>query len=254
MRTGQTPGREGHTDLLASSQERRMSLQKTARFAGLLYFLACIPAPFSLLYVPRALIVTGDPAATASKILGSEWMFRLGVAGELVNAVAFLFVTLALYRLFRGVDQPKASLMVTLFALSVPVSFVNALNNIAALILFRGGDYLSAFSKPQRDALAMIFLRLHAHGLVVGAIFWGLWLFPFGVLVYRSRFLPRILGVLLVINCFAYVIPGFTSVLLPRYREAVNGVALPFLLGELAIALWLLIRGARERPPAEAPA
>jgi uncharacterized protein DUF4386 len=224
------------------------SLKRTARIAGALYFLACIPAPFSLIYIPRTLIVPGNATATASKILASESMFRLGIAGELVSSVAFIFVVLALYRLFQGVDKRQASLMVTLFVVSVPISFLNALNNIAALILLRGADFLSVFTKPQLDALAMVFLRLHGHGLILASIFWGLWLVPFGILVYRSGFLPRILGVLLVINCFAYVIPSFTTLLLPQYRDVVSRIALPFLLGELAIALWLVIRGARDQP------
>jgi hypothetical protein len=224
------------------------SLKKTARIAGALYFLACIPAPFSLLYIPRALIVPGNATATASKILASESMFRLGIAGELISSVAFIFVVLALYRLFQGVDKRQASLMVTLFVVSVPISFLNTLNNIAALILLRGADFLPVFTKPQLDALALVFLRLHGQGLILASIFWGLWLVPFGILVYRSGFLPRILGVLLIINCFAYVIPSFTTVLLPQYGAVVSRIALPFLLGELAIALWLVIRGARDQP------
>jgi hypothetical protein len=198
--------------------------------------------------------VPGNATATANNILASESMFRLGMAGELINAIAFLFATLALYRLFRGVNKQLASLMVTLFAISIPISFVNVLNEIAALTLVRGADFLSVFTKPQLDALAMVFLRLHSYGFVVAAIFWGLWLFPFGVLVYRSGFLPRILGVLLIINCFAYVIPSFTSLLLPQYRDVVTRLALPFLLGEVAIVLWLLIKGARAQPLADSAA
>jgi hypothetical protein len=230
------------------------STKKAARVAGLLYVLACLPAPFYLIYLPRTLIVPGNATATANNILASESMFRLGMAGELINAIAFLFATLALYRLFRGVNKQLASLMVTLFAISIPISFVNVLNEIAALTLVRGADFLSVFTKPQLDALAMVFLRLHSYGFVVAAIFWGLWLFPFGVLVYRSGFLPRILGVLLIINCFAYVIPSFTSLLLPQYRDVVTRLALPFLLGEVAIVLWLLIKGARAQPLADSAA
>jgi hypothetical protein len=222
-----------------------------ARFAGWLYLLACLPAPFSLIYVPNTLIVPGNATATASKVLAHESMLRLGMAGELISAVAFLFATLALYRLFRGVNRQRASLMVTLYAISIPISFLNVLNDVAALILLRGADFLSVFTRPQLDALAFLFLRLHGSGLVVAAIFWGLWLFPFGLLIYRSGFLPRFLGVLLMINCFAYVIPSFTSILRPQYRDVVTRIALPFLLGEVAIVLWLLIRGAKDQPLAE---
>jgi len=229
------------------------SIKKQARAAGFLYLLACLPAPFALIYVPNTLIVPGNATATASKILASESMFRLGMAGELISSVAFIFVVLALYRLFQGVNKRQATLMVTLYVISVPISFLNVLNEIAALILLRGADFLSVFTKPQLDALAMVFLRLHSFGFVVAAIFWGLWLFPFGLLVYRSGFLPRILGVWLIINCFAYVIPSFTSLLLPQYRDVVTRTALPFLLGEAAIVLWLLIKGAKDQP-LDAPA
>jgi hypothetical protein len=222
--------------------------KEAARVAGVLYVLACLPAFLSLVYIPRTLIVPGDAATTANRILASETLFRLGIASELLNAIGFLFVVLALYRLFEGVNKRQASLMVTLFAISVPISCLNALNEIAALILLRGADVLSVFGKPQREALALLFLRLHGYGFVVAAIFWGLWLFPFGVLVYRSGFLPRILGVFLVINCFAYVIPSFTSVLLPQYKDIVSRIAAPFLLGEVAIVSWFFIRGARDQP------
>ena len=230
------------------------STKKAARVAGLLYLATCIPAPFSLLYVPGKLIVSGNAAATARNILASEWMFRLGIAGQLVSAIAFLFAVRALHRLLQGVDKRLASLMVTLFAISIPISCVNVLNDIAALILVRGADFLSVFSEPQRQALAMVFLRLHSQGLLVAQIFWGLWLLPFGVLVYRSGFLPRILGVLLILNGCAYPIQSFTSFLLPQYASLIYRVTFPALTGELVVILWLLIRGARDEPLARAAA
>ena len=230
------------------------STRKAARVAGLLYLVTCIPAPFSLLYVPGKLIVPGNAAATAANILASEWMFRLGIAGQLVSAIAFLFAVRALYRLLQGVDNRQASLMVTLFALSIPISCVNVLNDIAALILVRGADFLSAFSEPQRNALAMVFLRVHSQGLFVSQIFWGLWLLPFGVLVYRSGFLPRILGVLLILNGCAYPIHSFTSFLLPQYAGLVYRYTFPALMGEVVVGLWLLIRGARDEPLVRAAA
>lgn len=230
------------------------STKKAARVAGLLYLVSCIPAPFSLLYVPGKLIVSGNAAATAANILASEGMFRLGIAGQIVSAIAFLFAVRALHRLLQGVDKRLASLMVTLFAISIPISCLNVLNDVAALILVRGADFLSVFSEPQRQALAMVFLRLQSQGLLVAQIFWGLWLLPFGVLVYRSGFLPRILGVLLILNGCAYPIQSFTSFLLPQYASLVNRVTFPFLAGELVVILWLLIRGARDEPLAGAAA
>jgi hypothetical protein len=225
-------------------------LKRTARLAGILYFATCLPAPFALIYIPRTLIVREDAAETARRVLASEAMLRLGIACELATAIGFLFVVLTLRRLFRGVDSEQSALMVTLFAISIPISSLNVLNEAAALMLLHGAQTLSAWTKPQLEAMALLFLRLHGYGLNIAAIFWGLWLVPFGLLVYRSGFLPRFLGVLLVINGFAYVIQSFTTVLLPQYRNTVDLFTNPFLVGELAIALWLVIRGVREPPVA----
>ncbi|HYL11319.1 MAG TPA: DUF4386 domain-containing protein [Candidatus Acidoferrales bacterium] len=226
--------------------------KKNARMAALFYVLMGLPAPFALIYIPRMLIVRGDAAATAKNILAHEMLFRAGVFGELFSAVAFILLALALYRLLSGVDKTQASLMVILVAISVAITFTNAIHNIAALTLVRGADFLAVFDKPQRDTLGMLFVGLHHQGLVVNQIFWGLWLLPFGVLVMRSGFLPRILGVLLIVNCFGYVAVSVTSLLLPRYANLVSRVVLPALLGELWIWLWLLIKGAKPQPLAAA--
>lgn len=223
------------------------STKKNARIAGWLYLITCLPAPFSLLYVPNTLIVSGNATETASRILAHETMFRLGMAGELINAIAFIFVVRALYFLLQGVTKRHATLMVTLFAISIPISCLNVLNEVAALVLLKGANFLSVFSRPQLDALALVFLRMHNYGFIVAQIFWGLWLLPFGVLVYRSGFIPRILGVWLIINGLAYPAISFTALLLPQYRDIVSRVTFPLLLGEAAIMLWLIVVGVRER-------
>jgi hypothetical protein len=156
---------------------------------------------------------------------------------------------LALYRLFKEVDQFLASLMVILGGLMVaPIYFLNTLNDAAALLLVRGADFLAVFDKPQRDALAMLFLRLHHHGVVANEIFWGLWLLPLALLVIRSGFLPRFLGYWLILNGFAYVATSFTGLLLPQYENMVSNITFPALLGEGALVLWLLIKGAKVQP------
>jgi len=218
---------------------------KAARIAGALYLALAITAPFHLIYIPRALIVTGNATATANNILAHETLFRLGIVAGLLDPVTFIFVVMALYRLLSGVNKAYASLMAILALVSVAVGFVNVLNHIAALTLFRGGDFLAVIDKNQLDALAMLFLRLHSQGNIINEIFWGLWLFPFGVLVKRSGFLPRILGVLLIVNCFAYLAQSLTSLLLPSYANVVAQWTFPALFGELWIMLWLLIKGAK---------
>ncbi len=224
------------------------SIKNPGRFAGLLYVLTSIPGFFALIYVPSKLIVHGNATATAHNILASETLFRLGIAAELICQAGFVFVILALYQLLKGVNQRYALLMLTLALVGIPIAFLNEVNAIAALVLVRGADFLSLFDKPQRDAFAMLFLNLHNEGLGVAEIFWGLWLFPLGLLVYRSRFLPRFLGVWLAIDGFAYVIMSFTSVLLPQYYGKVFMISQPALFGEVAFMLWLLIRGANPKP------
>lgn len=225
---------------------------KAARVAGAVYLSMAVTAPFSLIYIPRALIVQGNATATANNILAHETLFRLGIVADLITAVIFILLGMGLYRLLSGVNKTHASLMVVLVLVSATIGFMNVLNNIAALTLFRGADFLAVFDKPQRDAVAMLFLGLHGQGLVINEIFWGLWLFPFGVLVMRSGFLPRILGVLLIVNCFAYLAASLTSLLLPDYASVVSRAILPALTGELWIALWLLIKGAKVQPLAAA--
>jgi len=218
---------------------------KAARIAGATYLLLLV-APLRLIYIPSALFVRGNATATANNIAAHELLFRLGIIGDLFTGTMVIFVMLALYRLFKGVDQSLATLMVILGGLMVtPIYFLNSLNDAAALLLVRGADFLSVFEKPQREALAMLFLRLHHQGVVVNEIFWGLWLLPLAFLVIRSGFLPRFLGVWLIINGFAYVITSFTGLLLPQYESMVSNITFPALLGELAFMLWLLIRGAK---------
>jgi hypothetical protein len=221
------------------------STKNPGRFAGLLYVLTSIVGFFAMGYVPSKLIVHGNAAATASNIAASETLFRLGIVAALIGQAAFIFVALALYDLLKGVSRRHASLMVILIVVSIPIALVNELNSIAALVLVRGE---SVFEKPQRDALAMLFLNLHHHGFVVAEIFWGLWLFPLGLLVYRSRFLPRFLGVWLALAGIAWVILSLTGILLPQYQNKVDSYSQPAFIGEIVFMLWLAIKGAQ--PPA----
>src|SRR5216684_5383694 len=224
------------------------STKNPGRFAGLLYVSMSIFGFFAMGYVPSKLIVHGNATATANNIAASETLFRLGIAAQLIGMAGFIFVALALYNLLKGVNRWHASLMVLLIVVSVPIAFLNELNSIAALVLVRGADFLSIFEKPLREALAMLFLNLHFQGLVVDEIFWGLWLVPLALLVYRSRFLPRFLGVWLALAGFAWVILSLSGVLSPQYYDKVFTYSQPAAFGEVAFMLWLVIKGAK--PPA----
>jgi hypothetical protein len=222
------------------------STKQTARIAGVLYLVNGVTGYFGIIYVPSRLIVSGNAAATAQNILAFERLFRLGIVSELICAVEFIFLLWVLYRLLGGVNKTHASLMVILGLAFVPVMCVNVLNEIAALTLLRGAD--SGLGQPQREALAILFLDLHRYGYVIGWIF-GPWLFFLGLLVFKSGFLPRILGVLLIAACFGYLADSLTPLLLPSYANLVGRIAnIPLTLGEPAIILWLLIRGAKDQP------
>jgi hypothetical protein len=220
----------------------------TARIAGALYLLSAATAGVPLLYVPSALIVSDNAAEIANNILASEIVFRACIVSELVGAILFVFLVRTLYRLLTGVDKTYASLMVTLVLVSVPITSLNVLNDIVALRLLHGAKFLSVFDQPQRDALAMLFLGLHGDGINLANIFNGLWLVPFGILVMRSGFIPRILGILLIADCCALVAVSLTALLLPAYLDIVSRVAIIPELGELWMMAWLLIKGVREQP------
>jgi hypothetical protein len=224
------------------------SLSKNARVAGLLYILSSVVGIVRLLYVPKALIVYGDAAATANNIAAHEPLFRLGIVSYLLAGVLWLFVPLALYRLLKGVNQALAVVMVILGSLmQTPIFVINTVNDAATLEFARGADFLAIFDKPQRDAFVMLFLNLHHQLDLANAIFWGLWLLPFGLLVYRSRFLPRFLGVWLILGCFAWLAFSLTGLLLPVHEDKVFTMGQLFTLGEVVTMLWLVIIGAREQ-------
>lgn len=226
-------------------------INKAARLAGAIYLLEVLVGPFRLIYIPTVLIVTGNATATANNIATHQSLFRFGILSDLLTATFGLFASLALYLLFKEVDRNLAALMVILAGIMVtPIYFINTLNDFAALMLARGADFLSVIDKSQRDALAMLFVGLHHQGIVINEIFWGLWLLPLAALVIKSGFLPRFLGVWLILNGLAYLVNSFMALLLPQYEDMVSNVTFPALTGEVAFVLWLVIMGARVRPAA----
>jgi hypothetical protein len=162
------------------------ALDRQARTAGWLYLLLVIPGPFVLIYLPSKLIVREDAAATAANLLAHETLFRFGMVADVAGSVFFVVLAFALYRLLSRVDPTRAAFMVALVVVSSAIACVNVLPNAAALALARGGESLTVLDQVQREALAMLFFRLHSIGNTVNETFWGVWLLPFGMLVYRS--------------------------------------------------------------------
>jgi len=228
------------------------SLKKQSRIAALLYFFSCLPAPFALLYVPGALIVRGDAAATANNVRNSEPLLRCGMAVELLSATIVIFAMIAFYRLFKAVSHKHALAMMILFLLSVPISYLNILNDVAILTCARAPAYLAAvFDKAQLDAMVLFFFRLHNHGIIIAQIFWGLWLFPFGIAAIRSGFIPRFVGMATIVAGSGYVISSSIALFLPASAQGIGQLAMILGAGELAF-LWLVIWGAK--PQAAVPA
>ncbi|HSL31103.1 MAG TPA: DUF4386 domain-containing protein [Anaerolineales bacterium] len=209
-----------------------------ARLAGILYFLVIPLGIFGGLYVFSSLIVPEDPAATASNLMASESLFRLGIVSDMLAPIVMVLVASVLYRLLRPVSKTIALLMVSLVLVAASIAMLNKLNQFAALLLLSEADYLTVFTTEQLQALALLFLRLHSRGASIAFIFWGLWLFPLGYLVVRSGFFPRILGILLMVACCGYLIDSFASIL----GYSVN-IGLFAAVGEVLFILWLLIKG-----------
>jgi len=222
------------------------STRNPGRVAGLWYLLLSVLGPLRLMYIPNTLFVPGNAAATVNNIATHERLFRLGIVADLICAVVLIFLVLAFYRLFKGVDQNLAVLVVILGGVMPSLLyFVNIVNDAGALMAVRGGDFLAVFDKSQRDALAVLFLRLHDRENTGAEMLWGLWLFPLALLVWKSRSLPKFLSVWLTINGLAYVAVSLTGWLLPQYEQRVFNYSMPALLGEVAIMLWLVIKGAK---------
>ena len=222
------------------------STRNPGRVAGLWYLLLILIGPLFLIYIPSKLFVEGNAAATVNNIAAHQSLFRFGVVAELAGAIILIFLTLAFYRLFAGVDRNLAMLVV-IFGGVMPavIYFVGVAYELAALRIVRGANFLSAFDKPQQDALAVLLLRLHNSQITASLALAGAWLFPLAILVYRSRFLPRFLGVWLAIGGFAYVALSLTAVLWPQYQEKVFTYSQPAFFGEIALTLWLVIKGAK---------
>ncbi len=221
--------------------------RKTARIAGFLYLIVVVTGIFSLAYVPSQLIVSGDAAQTYRNILSSEQLFRAGILSSAVCYLAFLLLPFVLYRLLGHIDETAAKLMVIFSVVSVPISLLNLQDRYAVLALIHSSDHLLAVDVSQNYAKLNYLLQNYSNGLLIAQIFWGLWLLPLGYLVFRSGFLPRILGLFLMIGCFGYLLNFICRTLMVDFgATAVSGyVTMPAAFGEIGTCLWLLIRGIR---------
>ncbi len=214
--------------------------KKTARIAGLLYMLLIPLGVFGMLYVPNTLFVPGDIAATVSNIMANQTLFRSSIVSALLTQVVQIFVVLYLYKVLKPVNKTHALYMVVFILVAVPIAMLNELNQFAVLILLNSSDYLKFFTLDQMQDLIALFLDLRLTGIFIAQIFWGLWLLPMGYLVFKSGYLPKIIGVLLIVACFGYLIDSFMFFFAPDFGITFSEFTF---LGELLMTLWLLIKG-----------
>jgi hypothetical protein len=233
-----------------TKMQKIVSNKKTARIAGLLYLVVVLTGILSLMYVPSKLIVSGNSSVTFHNIASSELLFRLGIVSGLICYTCFLFLPIVLYKLLKPVNKNYAKLMVLLAVVSVPISFINIQNKFTVLSLVSGSNYLSSFSTDQIQSQVLFYLDQYDNGILIVSIFWGLWLFPFGYLVFKSGILPKFLGVLLMLGCFGYLINFLGYSLNSNYSKIgiSSYISLPASLGEIGTCLWLLIMGAKDTP------
>jgi hypothetical protein len=223
------------------------TINKIARLAGFLYLIYMVTTIAADVFGRSPLIVFGDATATAQNIMASEWQFRFGITGDLVSAVFFLLAAWALYVLLKPVNKNLALLFLLLNLGGVAVYSINLLNQFAAVLLLRGAEYLKVFPADQLQALAMFFLILYKNGYWVAQIFFGAWLFPLGYLVFKSGFLPRILGIIMMIHCVGWLMTTLQFFLFPGFGAIIYLTGTLGLISELGLTLWLLIMGVKEQ-------
>ncbi len=219
--------------------------KNTARLAGFLYLILIITGIISLMYVPSKLIVWADAAKTVANIKESQMLFRVGIVSGLICFTCFIFLPLALYQLLEKVNKKYAVAMVLFAVASVPISYISIVNHIDVLTLSSDAEYARVLTAEQLNVQVMLLLESYNNGNLVAHIFWGLWLYPFGYLVYKSGFLPRFLGIMLMLGCFGYLLDFLGYFLYTDYGVSLVSkiIGIPSAIGEFGICLWLLIMG-----------
>lgn len=221
--------------------------KKTAKIAGFLY-LSYIVTTIIANASRGKLIVFGDAVTTANNIQSSEWLFRIGFMSDIIAGVLFLLAAWALYVLLKPVNKTIALLFLLLNLGGVAVQCLNMLNLFSAVLLLSGADYLKVFQADQLQSMAMFFLDLNKSGFMIAQLFFGAWLFPLGYLVFKSGYLPRILGIVLMVECFAWLMFPLQFFLFPSGVISTLSSAVGF-IGEFGLMLWLVIMGAKDQKP-----
>lgn len=238
------PGRKLRQNPMEKSM---LAVRNPGRIAGFWYLLLILLGPLRLIYIPNKLFVAGDAAATVNNIATHERLFRLGIADDLLAALVLVFVTLAFYRMFVTTSRSLAALVVIFGGIMPAVLYLTGAGiDLGTINVIRGLPSLATFTVTQQHAIAMFLLRMHDLQNTAAETLWGAWMLPLGVLVYRSRLLPRFMGIWVFLGGLAYLVMSFTGVLASQYNGRVFTLAQPFTVAEIALTLWLLIRGSAQ--------
>lgn len=227
------------------------TLKKDARIAGLLYLSVIVFGIFAEFSVRSNMVVDGDALATVNNILANVMLFRIGFVSDIICQTSHFFLVLLLYRIFKPIDRNAVLFMLSCVLISVAITFLNLLHQFAPLMLLSGDEYLKVFTQDQLNSLALFFLNLYKNGYTIAGVFFGLWLLPLGILVIKSKYVPKIIGIFLIAGCFGYIIDFLVKFLFPTYPEfSYPGLALA-VLGEFAFCFWILIMGMKAPTPAD---
>lgn len=211
-----------------------------ARIIGILFIIMTIASIFSMMYVPALLKVPGDATATANNVKNSEVIFRLGIIGHMIILFSDLGVSILLYILLKPVDKALSLIAAAFRLVMTATRSLNLLNYIFILLLLSGADYLSVFKEDQLNSLVLFFFNAFDRGVFIDLAFFSFHLLIVGYLVFTSRFLPRFVGILVMIAGIGYLSDSVTHILFPDFKVK---IAMFTFIGELVLAFWLLIKG-----------
>jgi hypothetical protein len=219
--------------------------KKTARIAGLLYLLMAAFGLAAEVLFRQKIFASNDITVTANNIVSNILLYRAGITSDILMALCYLLTALALYKLLCSVNKNLASAMVIFAAAGSILLLFNTLNEFAPLYILSGNDYVSAFNSSQNQSLAMLFYNLYQHGYMIGQIFFALWVLPLGVLIYKSKFIPKIFGVAFAVETVFGLMAVMTHFLMPNATiETI--MMLPMMIAEFSFMFYLLIRGINE--------
>lgn len=220
------------------------SIKKQAHLAGVLYLLVIVFGVFAELFVRKKLIIPGNPGQSVQQILANQALFRVGFISDLLMQLSFFFLALALFRLLEKVNQSYASFMVLCVAIGVAIMCLNMLNQYAVILILEKSNFMEVFEPSQTEALIALFMELQRNGYRIAQVFFGLWLLPLGYLSYHSGFIPKIIGILLIIACFSFLLDFLLFFGISDYPAKLSSiVTFPTTIAEFAMCFWLLIVG-----------